>query len=60
MAYAIDESDRREFAYGTLPGHPEIGKELFAVRLDPASEKVFAEVPLVVNRNGLAYRVLIR
>ena len=25
----VDEPDRRGFAYGTLPGHPESGEELF-------------------------------
>jgi uncharacterized protein (UPF0548 family) len=27
----IDEEDRFGFAYGTLPGHPERGEELFAI-----------------------------
>lgn len=27
----IDEPDRQGFAYGTLPGHPECGEELFVV-----------------------------
>jgi uncharacterized protein (UPF0548 family) len=27
----LDEPDRGGFAYGTLPGHPERGEELFAV-----------------------------
>ncbi len=27
----VDEPDRRGFAYGTLPGHPESGEELFVV-----------------------------
>ena len=40
----VDEADRRGFAYGTLPGHPETGEELFAVRYDPASDAVYAEV----------------
>jgi uncharacterized protein (UPF0548 family) len=44
VVYAIDETDRRGFAYGTLPGHPESGEELFAVRFDPASGDVHAEV----------------
>lgn len=29
VAYVIDEPERRGFAYGTLPGHPEEGEELF-------------------------------
>ena len=29
VAYVVDEPDRAGFAYGTLPGHPETGEELF-------------------------------
>lgn len=28
----VDEPDRRGFAYGTLPGHPESGEELFLLQ----------------------------
>jgi uncharacterized protein (UPF0548 family) len=31
VVYVIDEPDRRGFAYGTLPGHPERGEEAFIV-----------------------------
>jgi uncharacterized protein (UPF0548 family) len=31
VAYVIDEPDRRGFAYGTLPGHPERGEEAFII-----------------------------
>ena len=31
VVYVVDEPDRRGFAYGTLPGHPESGEELFLV-----------------------------
>ncbi len=34
VVYVVDEPDRRGFAYGTLPGHPETGEELFCVRPD--------------------------
>jgi uncharacterized protein (UPF0548 family) len=44
VVYVIDGPDRRGFAYGTLPGHPESGEELFAVRYDRASGDVHAEV----------------
>jgi uncharacterized protein (UPF0548 family) len=44
VVYVIDEADRRGFAYGTLPGHPESGEELFAVRYDTATDEVNAEV----------------
>jgi len=31
VVYVVDEADRRGFAYGTLPGHPESGEESFVV-----------------------------
>jgi uncharacterized protein (UPF0548 family) len=31
----IDEPDRRGFAYGTLPGHPESGEEAFVLSRGP-------------------------
>jgi uncharacterized protein (UPF0548 family) len=31
VVYTVDEPDRRGFAYGTLPGHPEQGEEAFIV-----------------------------
>ncbi|MFE3190202.1 DUF1990 family protein [Nocardia sp. NPDC059240] len=40
VVYVLDEPDRRGFAYGTLPGHPEIGEELFAVEYDPTDDSV--------------------
>lgn len=44
VVYVIDEPDVRGFAYGTLPGHPECGEERFAIRRDPSTSAVFAEV----------------
>jgi uncharacterized protein (UPF0548 family) len=44
VVYVIDEPDIRGFAYGTLPGHPESGEERFAVRRDPNTSAVFAEI----------------
>jgi len=44
VVYVVDEPDIRGFAYGTLPGHPESGEERFAVRRDPNTSAVFAEV----------------
>jgi uncharacterized protein (UPF0548 family) len=35
VVYLVDEEDRRGFAYGTLPGHPEQGEEAFVVTLRP-------------------------
>ena len=31
VVYTIEEADRIGFAYGTLPGHPESGEELFVL-----------------------------
>lgn len=33
VVYVVAEPDRRGFAYGTLPGHPEIGEESFVLEL---------------------------
>lgn len=44
VVYVVDEPDRRGFAYGTLPGHPESGEECFLVRYDASTEDVIAEV----------------
>jgi uncharacterized protein (UPF0548 family) len=51
VVYVIDEPNHRGFAYGTLPGHAETGEELFAVRYDPASDAVTAEV-IAFSRHG--------
>ncbi|MCP2316935.1 Uncharacterized protein, UPF0548 family [Nocardia amikacinitolerans] len=40
VVYVLDDENRRGFAYGTLPGHPEIGEELFAVEYDPTDDSV--------------------
>ncbi len=42
MVYVVSEPDRRGFAYGTLPGHPERGEELFLVERQDGS--TYAEV----------------
>lgn len=44
VVYVIDEPDVRGFGYGTLPGHPATGEERFAVRFDPSTSAVYAEV----------------
>lgn len=41
VVYVIDEPDRRGFAYGTLPGHPESGEEAFIVGIGEAGEVWF-------------------
>ncbi|WP_019202788.1 DUF1990 family protein [Tsukamurella sp. 1534] len=35
VVYVLDGPRRAGFAYGTLPGHPESGEELFSVELRP-------------------------
>ncbi len=42
VVYVVKEEDRRGFAYGTLPGHPECGEEAFLVERD--AESTWAEV----------------
>lgn len=44
VVYVVDEEDRRGFAYGTLPGHPASGEELFAVEYDRATATVYGVV----------------
>jgi uncharacterized protein (UPF0548 family) len=51
VVYVLAEDHRRGFAYGTLPGHPESGEELFTVRYDPATDTVYAEV-IAFSRHG--------
>lgn len=51
VVYVVDEPDCRGFAYGTLPGHAESGEERFAVRYEPGSDSVYAEV-VAFSRHG--------
>jgi uncharacterized protein (UPF0548 family) len=41
VIYTAEGRDRRGFAYGTLPGHPEQGEEAFLVDLTDAGEVRF-------------------
>jgi uncharacterized protein (UPF0548 family) len=41
VVYVIDEPDRRGFACGTLPGHPESGEEAFVVGIGEAGDVWF-------------------
>jgi uncharacterized protein (UPF0548 family) len=34
VVYVVEEPGRLGFAYGTLPGHPEAGEELFLLEQD--------------------------
>lgn len=53
----IDEPDRRGFAYGTLPRHPEIGEERFVVEIDDASQVVTARIVAFSKPSGLIMRL---
>jgi uncharacterized protein (UPF0548 family) len=44
VVYVLDEPERIGFAYGTLPGHPTSGEELFAVEYDGDSDVVYGVV----------------
>ena len=44
VVYTVDEPNRRGFAYGTLPGHPESGEESFVIDHDPGSGQVTARI----------------
>lgn len=54
VVYVLDEPDRRGFAYGTLPGHPEIGEELFAVEYDPTDDSAYGLVS-AFSKHGIWY-----
>jgi len=41
VVYVVDEPDRAGFAYGTLPGHPEQGEELFLLENDDQNRVLF-------------------
>lgn len=70
----VDEPDRVGFAYGTLPGHPEAGEELFlAERTDPGTLRLTVRIharpatslvrlatPLVTRVQRLAARRYLR
>jgi uncharacterized protein (UPF0548 family) len=41
VVYLIEEPQRSGFAYGTLPGHPESGEELFLLEQNPDDSITF-------------------
>jgi uncharacterized protein (UPF0548 family) len=41
VVYTVDETQRRGFAYGTLPGHPESGEERFIIERNPSGVVTF-------------------
>ena len=50
VVWVVDEPDRRGFAYGTLPGHPESGEESFVVALRPDGEVVYEGLLAEIGR----------
>ncbi|MFB8003959.1 DUF1990 family protein [Nocardia sp. NPDC056000] len=54
VVYVLNEANRQGFAYGTLPRHPLIGEEVFAVEFDPADESVYGMVA-AFSRRGAWY-----
>lgn len=63
VVWTVYEEDRRGFAYGSLPGHPERGEESFVLDRDPAGDvwltvTAFSRpVGLVARLGGPANRV---
>jgi uncharacterized protein (UPF0548 family) len=41
IVYVVDDQQQFGFAYGTLPGHPEIGEAAFSIRRGEAGDAVF-------------------
>jgi uncharacterized protein (UPF0548 family) len=44
VVYVIDDHGKYGFAYGTLPGHAEIGEERFTVEFDSADKAVWYDI----------------
>jgi uncharacterized protein (UPF0548 family) len=63
--YTVEEADRRGFAYGTLPGHPESGEEAFTVVLTGTGDvririRAFSRPASLVARAGRPFTRLIQ
>jgi uncharacterized protein (UPF0548 family) len=62
VIYVIAEPDRHGFAYGTLPGHPESGEELFLLQRHDGGQLTFTitafsrAATLPARRGGAATR----
>ncbi|MEV6637208.1 DUF1990 domain-containing protein [Actinoplanes sp. NPDC051470] len=52
VVYVVDEPGRRGFAYGTLPGHPESGEELFLVTRTRFEIRAFSRPATRLARAG--------
>ncbi|WP_076834265.1 DUF1990 family protein [Frankia sp. CcI49] len=55
VVWVLDEPDRRGFAYGTLPGHPESGEEAFVVEWDAGA--VWLTIAAFSRPDGLLSRL---
>ncbi|HET6816206.1 MAG TPA: DUF1990 domain-containing protein [Mycobacteriales bacterium] len=56
VVYEVDEPDRRGFAYGSLPDHPECGEESFVVTIDDA-RNVWLEITAFSSPGAALVRV---
>lgn len=56
VVYVVDDTSRRGFAYGTLPGHPLRGEEAFVVQLERDGSVVFT-VTAYSRADGLLPRL---
>ncbi|WP_018506384.1 DUF1990 family protein [Parafrankia discariae] len=56
VVWVLGEADRRGFAYGTLPDHPEVGEEAFVVERD-ADDAVWLGITAFSRPNGLLPRL---
>jgi uncharacterized protein (UPF0548 family) len=54
VVYVVDERDRYGFAYGTLPGHVEMGEELFLVEHTPEDLVAYSILAVSKPRAPLA------
>jgi uncharacterized protein (UPF0548 family) len=57
VIYTIEEADRRGFAYGTLPGHPEQGEDAFIVLMTDTGQvrievRAFSRPASLLARSG--------
>ena len=57
IVYVINEpgpTEKHGFAYGTLPGHAEVGEERFTVEFDPADQSVWYDIHALSRPTALA------
>lgn len=57
VVYTVREPDRRGFAYGTLPGHPERGEEAFLLERDPTDGAVHLTIRAFSRPSSLLFWV---